>query len=191
MILLEIVTLNNWIYFMTLIVNIFAGPGAGKSTLAAGLFHALKLEHIHVEQVMEYAKDLVWEERQKTLLNQVYVFGKQQNRVHRLVGKVDVVVTDSPFALSIFYGRQYGKYPESFYTSCKDIFQTYDNLNIFINRGTHYQTEGRNQTQEEAVQFDNKIKTWLDAENIPYMTVNQNFVAPIVLAIKERLKNGK
>lgn len=176
---------------MTIIVNIFAGPGAGKSTLAAGLFHALKLEHIHVEQVMEYAKDLVWEERQKTLLNQVYVFGKQQNRVHRLIGKVDVVVTDSPFLLSIFYGREYGIYPESFYTCIKDIFQTYDNLNIFINRGTHYQTEGRNQTQEEAVMFDNKIRKWLEAEHILYSSVDQNLIAPIVQMIKERLKNGE
>ena len=176
---------------MTIIVNIFAGPGAGKSTLAAGLFHALKLEHIHVEQVMEYAKDLVWEERQKTLLNQVYVFGKQQNRVHRLIRKVDVVVTDSPFLLSVFYGREYGTYPESFYTCIKDIFQTYDNLNIFINRGTHYQTEGRNQTQEEAVMFDNKIRKWLEAENILYTSVDQNLIAPIIQMIKERLKNGE
>ena len=177
---------------MTKVVNILAGPGAGKSTLAAGIFYALKLEHIHTEQAMEYAKDLVWEERSKTLANQVYVFGKQQNRVHRLINKVDVVITDSPMILSIFYGREYGRYPESFYQSCKDIFDMYDNINFLIKRGTLYQTEGRNQTREEAIQFDNRIENWLKDENIPYYSVEQGAVAEVVSIIKRELqKNGE
>ena len=38
------------------IINIFGGPGTGKSTLAAYIFHNLKCRHVEVEVVTEYAK---------------------------------------------------------------------------------------------------------------------------------------
>ncbi len=46
----------------TLVINMFAGPGAGKSTLAAGTFFRLKCLGVNAEIAPEYAKDLVWEE---------------------------------------------------------------------------------------------------------------------------------
>jgi len=60
----------------TLIVNLFGGPSSGKTTMAAGLFCLLKMHGIDCELVTEFAKDLVWEERFKTLKNQQYIFGK-------------------------------------------------------------------------------------------------------------------
>ena len=46
-----------------LCVNLFGGPGIGKSTTAAGVFNLLKLHGIETELITEFAKDLVWEER--------------------------------------------------------------------------------------------------------------------------------
>ena len=46
---------------MTLVVNFFAGPGAGKSSMAAGLFAELKFRGVNCELATEYAKDKVWE----------------------------------------------------------------------------------------------------------------------------------
>lgn len=43
----------------TIIVNLFAGPGAGKSTGAAYIFSKLKLAGIDCEYVSEFAKDKV------------------------------------------------------------------------------------------------------------------------------------
>lgn len=176
---------------MTTIVNVFGGPSSGKSVLACELFVSFKKEHYNAELVMEYAKDLTWEGRQKALLNQVYVFGKQQHRIHRLINSVDLIITDSPMILSIFYGRVYGNYPESFYNSCLDTYNSYNNINIFLNRGKHYQIEGRNQTQEEAIQFDNKIKKWLEESSLPFIEVEQGDVKTSIQYIKERLKNGE
>ncbi len=60
-----------------LIVNLFGGPGAGKSTMAAGLFSELKWRGINCELATEYAKEKVWEESYAIFENQIYIFGKQ------------------------------------------------------------------------------------------------------------------
>lgn len=43
---------------MTIYVNLYGGPGSGKSTTAAGVVSQLKLLSINAELVTEYAKDL-------------------------------------------------------------------------------------------------------------------------------------
>ena len=45
-----------------LVINLFGGPGCGKSTIAALLFGKLKQNGINCEMALEYAKDKVWEE---------------------------------------------------------------------------------------------------------------------------------
>ncbi len=55
------------------VVNLFGGPSAGKSTTAAGVFALLKLHDLRSELVTEFAKDLTWEKREKTLNNQYYI----------------------------------------------------------------------------------------------------------------------
>ena len=88
----------------TLIVNLFAGPGAGKSTGAAYIFAKLKMAGIDCEYVSEYAKDRVWQDDQFPLQHcQLYVIGKQCLKIERLLGKVDVIITDSPIALGSMY----------------------------------------------------------------------------------------
>ena len=44
------------------VINLFAGPGTGKSTTAAGLFYKMKSKGYMVELVTEFAKDLVYQE---------------------------------------------------------------------------------------------------------------------------------
>ena len=56
-----------------IIVNLFSGPGAGKSTTAAGLFYKLKKQGVNCELVTEYAKHVTWRGNFSTLKNQVYV----------------------------------------------------------------------------------------------------------------------
>lgn len=75
---------------MTIYVNLYGGPGSGKSTTAAGVVSQLKLLSINAELVTEYAKDLTWEKSQHILVNNPHcVVVEQYWRLKRLQDKVD------------------------------------------------------------------------------------------------------
>ena len=128
-----------------LIVNLFGAPGAGKSTLAAYIFARLKMEGVNAELVTEFAKDKTWENNQKALANQVYVFGKQLYRITRCQDDLDVIVTDSPLLLSVIYNHS-DILGEDFNNLVYKVFSSYNNANYFINRVKKYNPKGRNQT---------------------------------------------
>lgn len=135
---------------MGLIVNLFGVPGAGKSTGAAYIFSRLKMEGINCELVTEFAKDKAWEETKEVFKNQAYVFGKQSFKISRCADKVDVVITDSPLPLSIFYSQNDDRLTENFNNAVMDFFNSYDNLNYFLLRTKSYNPAGRLQTEEES-----------------------------------------
>ncbi len=155
----------------TLVINLFGAPGAGKSTIAAQVFAKLKWKNIDCELVPEFAKDLVWEDRKETFKNQGYIFAKQMHRINRLNNKVEVIITDSPLLLSIYYDNLNAdeiKLPETFAPYVFDCNNKYNNLNIFINRKKDYNPNGRNQTEEESNQVAKEIKYMLDANKIEF-----------------------
>lgn len=137
-----------------LVVNLFGGPGTGKSTLAASLFAALKMRGVNAELVTEFAKDLVWTERTKELNDQVYILGKMYHKLWRLRDKVDVAVIDSPLPLCIYYdqGRTHG-----FNVFCMSLFDQFDNFNILLQRNFPYQQEGRYQDEAGAIEVHQAI----------------------------------
>jgi len=152
----------------TIVVNLFAGPGAGKSTLAAGVFHRLKLEGINCELVTEYAKDLTWEGRTDLLQrNQVLVLGEQYERLSRLVGKVDVIVTDSPLLMSKVYSLQLNALD----ALVDELWGQFDNINFVVTRTKPYNPVGRNQSLPEALLLDGHITDMLDACGAAYESV--------------------
>lgn len=151
-----------------IVVNLFAGPGAGKSTAAAYIFSQLKMKGINCELITEFAKDKTWEKNYSALRCQEYVFGKQSYKMDRCRDQVDVIITDSPLPLGIFYNQNpvLGRHYESL---VMDVFNTYDNLNFFINRKKPYNPVGRNQTEEEAKEIDERIKTFCQQHDISYL----------------------
>ena len=157
-------------------INLFGSPGVGKSTTAAGLFHLMKLAGFSVELVTEYAKDLVWAERNKTFDDQLYLLAKQNHRLHILRDKVDYLITDSPLLLSNIY-RTDGMLYE-FKEFVFSLFNSYDNVNLLINRVKPYVEAGRNQTADESDEIGEKIKSLLDSENYFYNLIDGDENAP-------------
>jgi len=138
----------------TLVVNFFAGPGTGKSTVMAHCFAELKWRGVDCEMSTEFAKDKVWEGSAHILDNQFYVSGKQYHRLRRLNGKVDVILTDSPLLLGMHYGN---KEPKEFRDLLLKQFNSFNNLNIFLERKKVYNPNGRLQTESQAVAIDKEI----------------------------------
>ena len=61
---------------MTKVINLFGGPGAGKSTIAAGLFYNMKIAGYNVERADEWIKDKVYEGTKYPFKDQLYTFFK-------------------------------------------------------------------------------------------------------------------
>lgn len=176
----------------TLVVNLLAGPGAGKSTLAGSIFSELKWLGVDCELVTEYAKDKVWEESFKTLTNQLYVLGKQSHRNFRLQDKVDVMVTDSSVLMSLLYSTEYRHQTPEFIKVTVDEFNHYNNINFFIERNDHYVENGRYQTHEEAIEIDTKILNVMEDNDIEFERVpfDRESIKFIVDKILEKV-NGR
>lgn len=138
----------------TLLVNLLAGPGTGKSTTAAAIFSHLKYQGITCEMALEFAKDLVWEQSRHLLANQIYVFGQQHHRINRLVGQVPIVISDSPLLHSVIYDT--GENPH-FLPMVVHEHSRHANFNVFLERVKKYDPKGRSQTLEEAQAIDERI----------------------------------
>lgn len=146
------------------VINLIGASCSGKSTTAAGLFYKLKLEHVNCELVTEYAKDLTWEDRKKTLANSIYVLGKQYQRLDRLRDKVEYVITDSPLLLNIVYNTRYN----NLNNLVLELYNSFDNDNFFLPVKSNFSRIGRNETYEEAIEVERKILQMLKEYNIGY-----------------------
>jgi len=171
-----------------LVVNFYGGTGSGKSTMAARVFSELKEKGINAELVTEYAKDLTWAESTKTLGNQIYVFGKQHNRLWRLKDSVDVVVTDATLLHSLIYGEEEGTFAEL----VMEETDKFNNLDIFLQRVKSYNPKGRSQTEDEAkaldrriheviqragYSFDLEVPGWKESTNIIVKLIEESYVS--------------
>lgn len=153
------------IFLKTLVVNLFAGPGAGKTTCAWEIASELKKRGINTEYVPEYAKELVWDENYKALADQEHIFEVQANRINRLIGKVDVVVTNSPILFSEIYGKNNSN---DFKQRIWEEHDSHKNFNLFINRCLRFEQQGRIHNLTESKEIDNKIKNMLEKNSVYY-----------------------
>lgn len=176
----------------TLIVNLLAGPGTGKSTTSAGIFHKLKSNDIDSELINEFAKDKTWEKNHIALSNQFYVSANQHYKQHILNGQVDVIVTDSPLIIGLFYYKEENEIIRNSFTSfIEESFRCQNNLNIFLNRKKKFNPNGRTQNEARCKAIDVEIKNFLDDRKISYCEIDadSSCVSIIYDMIVSRLGN--
>lgn len=152
------------------VINLFGGPGIGKSTIAMLLSAKMKLMHLSVEYVTEYAKDMVWEGRKNILSDQLYITAKQNRKLERIKDKVNYAVSDCPLLLGIHYATP-DYLPGSYSRLVFELWNQYDNINFLLMRESKYEKIGRYQTEEEALQIDVDIKDLLTANQVPFFEV--------------------
>lgn len=150
------------------------------STVAAGLYYHMKIQHEKVELVTEFAKDLVYARQLNSMMDQQeYIFAEQNWRVQRLLNHdVDWVITDSPLLLSTIYpimnqeqhGVPFWPALPQFIEFVVAQFNCYDNINIYLNRTVPFQQYGRERNEQQAREIDAAVFTAL-RQHAPKFTI--------------------
>lgn len=168
-------------------VNLYGGPGSGKSTTAAWLFSELKTKQVSVELIGEYVKSWAYQGRKIELFDQIYLLGKQQQSEYRfLKSGVKNIITDSPCWLTGFYAPITLRPPIEAINKIYDSM--FDSMNIFLHRkGRPYVTEGRYQTPEEARRIDMDLNQYLISHNIPLYYIDYDNREEILKLVLEKI----
>jgi len=155
------------------LINLYGGPGSGKSTIAAHIFSFLKSKHLKTELVGEFAKELIYLGNEVQLVNQVYIMGSQYRKQKDLQRYgVDIAISDSPLGLQLVYCQDKHYYPE-ITALVKKLDSEFDNVNVFIRRVMPYQVHGRCQSEAEADVLSKKIWNTMDG-NFDYVIDGNN-----------------
>lgn len=148
---------------MKYIINLFGGPGCGKSTCASYIFSKLKSEGIHCEYLTEFAKTLTYERNKIALSTQMYVTGVQIYSTKLLLQDVDIIITDSPILLGCIYTDSI-PVKAAIISEHDALLKSAIMVNVKINRKKNYETYGRNQSFEEAKKLDAIIDDLLNKQ---------------------------
>ena len=139
-------------------INIYGGPGVGKSTAAADVFATLKKQGYSCELVDEFAKGLTWDASAIEIADQVFCLGNQYHKMKRLQGKVDFIITDSPILLNIVYGTRNGYSSAAFQKLVLELSGTFWGYHFLLERDTEFDTAGRVHNEAESLEIDKDIK---------------------------------
>ena len=178
---------------MSKLINLFGGPGIGKSSISAGITYKLKKKHISCNNPYEFPKTLAWDKNYPAIQDQLYVFANQHRGIAQSYGKVDYIIIDSPILFSTIYLSYYTKgyptefYGKSFHDMVIDLHNKYDNINILLKRSnTDINENERFQNIKEAIEIDELCKNKLEEHNLPYfeVKVNNTTVKKILKIIK-------
>lgn len=192
--------------YQSVVVNVYGGPGAGKTTLAHDLVSGLSKAGVLTEYVAEYPKELVWKGRRDLLdgstSNQRRVTGEQWRRIEMLLGKVEAIVTDSPVALGLVYADQDDPEYDAFAKETVSKVSSCSNFNVFVLRRDDYDQRGRMHDEDESIRLDREIldmladELWARCHNGEPLHIdstyehrtNENNFSEVLEAVKRRVE---
>jgi ABC-type dipeptide/oligopeptide/nickel transport system ATPase component len=163
---------------MLKVINLFGSSGTGKSTTRADTFQLMKRAQMSVEEITEFAKDLIWEEAPKsTFEDQAYLTGVQNHRQWRLRGKVEWAITDSPLLLGLIYAKP-DYFGDTYRPFVRALFNSYQNYNFFLRRIKPFVQVGRNENEAESDAIAVCIKHMLVRLQVPFTELDADADAP-------------
>lgn len=160
---------------MTTLINLFGSSSAGKSSLMADLFYALKLEGKTVEMCPEIIKQWAWDGIKPNKYDQYFLMGQEIKQQSRLLGKVDYIISDSPVMQNSFY-NDYLNFKDNLYQPTKDYLELMEGdghiiQNFFLYRNKPFETQGRYQTAEESDRIAECLVNYLTEHNVKFHVV--------------------
>jgi cytidylate kinase len=165
----------------TIVINLYGGPGTGKSTLAALIYHKLKVKGYKVELVQEYVKTWVYQNRIPNDWDQFEFFSQQLMKEHILYGKVQYIVTDCPLELSAYYADENKHLKPAFTAMLKAVESMRKDENVEVKRffvrrdkKQKYHAEERFQTKEEALNIDRTMYQFMINNVVEFHYMHSN-----------------
>ena len=156
----------------TLCVNLYGGPGTGKSVQQALVFARLKIWGVDAMMSMEAAKRYVYS-HSKEIKTQEGLFGIQLTELELLNKHVEVIVCEAPLLFNIIYDKAYGNSENTdLHRNVSNKYKQFNNMEFLLTRTHEYQQEGRYQDENGAIEVDNIIRNVL----------RDNGVSPIEIA---------
>ncbi len=159
-------------------INLFGGPGVGKSTFAAKLFAHLKKMGENIDLVQEVVKQWAYEGKQIHSWDCIGLFGRQFEAEQRLLRNgVQSIITDSPLLLQCFYAQTVHGCPVHWemVNICKKFEESHPSINFLIQRPIiNFEIHGRYQTEEAALQIDKMVEDQLAVHGIKYRGIYPN-----------------
>ena len=163
------------------IINLFGGPGSGKTTLAYYPAYRFKQAGFRAELVGEAAREIIYDRNPpreggtaaQLIDNQLLITGMQAERIKRLERHgIEVAIADSPLRMGLLYVREH-----EMRWALQAAIAAFDKefqhqRNVLVQRTVgKYDRESRAQSEEEAIELDNKIQALIGHQIGDYATV--------------------
>lgn len=145
-------------------ICVYGGPGSGKSTLTPQIFSGMKKKHYNVEYVGEWIKGWAVEGRTPEGFDQLYVLAKQVYMEESwLRNGIDYIVCECPLLMNTAYASWH-KAPcaNKYIEIAQAVEEIYPSLNFFIDRTVPYVDAGRYQNEQQAHEFDEFLREFLN-----------------------------
>lgn len=160
----------------TTIINLWGGPGSGKSTTAAEMFAAMKRANMSCELITEYVKAWAWRGEKIGSWDDIYITAKQLRRESAVYGKVDFVVTDSPLGLGGIFEQVYNPVSTLMRELCLSIRERQISAGLqifdcFVQRLKPYHQAGRYEDETAARRVDEISQAWLREHSSRWSTI--------------------
>lgn len=163
------------------VINLFAAPGVGKSTLACRIFGLAKFAQLGMDHITEHAKELSKAKSKWILVqDQQKVFAEQHHRqmVSEIAG-YEWLVTDSPLQLSKFYCNK--PYFDTFPALVDEAWSRFENSNFLLTRDMSsepFEAEGREHDLEGSLKVGRELPGWLKEHGISYTDIDLDRQGP-------------
>lgn len=156
---------------MKTVFGMFGGPGTGKTRCSTGAFSDIKDRGVNAEYIPEHVKiKYAWHGKHPEDIDQFSIFGEQTQMEKNLFGQFgpDVILTDSPVWLQVYYAKCHGNddLRKGFECLVKEYYRMtaergIKHVHIWLKRLRPYNPKGRFQTEEEAKEIDGLMLPYL------------------------------
>lgn len=172
-------------------INLFAGPGAGKGKAARKIVEALKGNGVAAAYVPGPQKEMLKKDPKqldRTIKTQKKLYGLQKERLKKEAKLSKVIVTDSPLSVYPLYVKK----PDIGFSKevIKD-FRKDQSLNIYLEREAEYQRGDRKESLRESEDIDLSIWQMLKHFRIPFMISNQEILGQTIKEVERQISEAE